>query len=105
MLSIFASRKPRSTNSSLAAASTLARLRSCASALVSRPIRPPRLPLSRSQDIFTIQMMRSYDVDIWRLFMTAARQGVPEIDLSDIEVVRDPFTAYGQARERAPLAR
>jgi cytochrome P450 len=30
---------------------------------------------------------------------------VPEIHLSDIEVVRDPFTAYGRARERAPLAR
>jgi cytochrome P450 len=49
--------------------------------------------------------MRSCDVNIWRLFMTAASQGVPEIDLSDIEVVRDPFTAYGRARERAPLAR
>jgi cytochrome P450 len=30
---------------------------------------------------------------------------VPEIDLSDVAVVRDPFTAYGAARERAPLAR
>jgi cytochrome P450 len=30
---------------------------------------------------------------------------LPEIDLSDIDVVRDPFAAYGQARERAPLAR
>src|SRR3954470_7907593 len=30
---------------------------------------------------------------------------LPEIDLSDVAVVRDPFTAYGQARERAPLAR
>lgn len=30
---------------------------------------------------------------------------LPEIDLSDIEVVRDPFTAYGRARESAPLAR
>ncbi|MEU5876365.1 cytochrome P450 [Spirillospora sp. NPDC047279] len=29
----------------------------------------------------------------------------PEIDLTDGEVVRDPFTAYGRARERAPLAR
>ena len=28
-----------------------------------------------------------------------------EIDLSDPEVVRDPFSAYGRARERAPLAR
>lgn len=30
---------------------------------------------------------------------------VPEIDLSDPEVVRDPFAAYGRVRERAPLAR
>lgn len=28
-----------------------------------------------------------------------------EIDLTDPEVVRDPFTAYGRARERGPLAR
>ncbi|WP_424533026.1 cytochrome P450 family protein [Sphaerisporangium viridialbum] len=31
--------------------------------------------------------------------------GVPEIDLTDPEVLRDPFTAYGDARERSPLAR
>jgi cytochrome P450 len=30
---------------------------------------------------------------------------IPEIDLSDPEVLRDPFTAYGTARERGPLAR
>jgi cytochrome P450 len=30
---------------------------------------------------------------------------VPEIDLTDATVIRDPFTAYGRARERAPLAR
>lgn len=30
---------------------------------------------------------------------------VPEIDLSDPTVMRDPFTAYGQVRERSPLAR
>jgi cytochrome P450 len=30
---------------------------------------------------------------------------VPEIDLSDVEVMRDPFAAYGHARERSPLAR
>jgi cytochrome P450 len=30
---------------------------------------------------------------------------VPEIDLTDAEVLRDPFTAYGRARERSPLAR
>lgn len=30
---------------------------------------------------------------------------VPEIDLADPEVVRDPYTAYGAVRERAPLAR
>src|SRR3569833_1485526 len=30
---------------------------------------------------------------------------VPEIALSDVAVVRDPLTAYGAARERAPLAR
>lgn len=29
----------------------------------------------------------------------------PEIALSDETVVRDPFTAYGQAREQAPIAR
>jgi cytochrome P450 len=31
--------------------------------------------------------------------------GVPEIDLTDTEVLRDPFSAYGHARERSPLAR
>ena len=31
--------------------------------------------------------------------------GVPVIDLADPQVVRDPVTAYGQARERSPLAR
>ncbi|TNC23540.1 cytochrome P450 [Amycolatopsis alkalitolerans] len=30
---------------------------------------------------------------------------VPEIDLSDPSVLRDPFTAYGEARERAVVAR
>ncbi|MGI5224533.1 cytochrome P450 family protein [Actinoallomurus sp. CA-142502] len=30
---------------------------------------------------------------------------MPEIDLSDPEVVRDPFAAYGRVREQAPLAR
>lgn len=30
---------------------------------------------------------------------------VPEIDLTDPEVVRDPFTAYGRAREQGPVAR
>ena len=30
---------------------------------------------------------------------------VPEIDLSDAEVLRDPFTAYGRARERSAVAR
>jgi cytochrome P450 len=30
---------------------------------------------------------------------------VPEIDLRDPEVLRDPFTAYGRARERSPIAR
>ncbi|RKT54549.1 cytochrome P450 family protein [Saccharothrix australiensis] len=30
---------------------------------------------------------------------------IPEIDLSDPAVLRDPFTAYGRARERGPLAR
>lgn len=30
---------------------------------------------------------------------------VPEIDLTDIEVIRDPFAAYGDVRERSPLAR
>ncbi|MET9065161.1 cytochrome P450 family protein [Streptosporangium sandarakinum] len=31
--------------------------------------------------------------------------GVPEVDLTDPGVIRDPFTAYGRARERSPLAR
>jgi len=31
--------------------------------------------------------------------------GIPEINLSDPKVLCDPFTAYGQARERSPLAR
>ncbi|MFF4124729.1 cytochrome P450 [Microbispora rosea] len=30
---------------------------------------------------------------------------LPEVDLTDPEVLRDPFTTYGRARERAPLAR
>jgi cytochrome P450 len=30
---------------------------------------------------------------------------VPEIDLTDAEVLRDPFSAYGRARERSALAR
>lgn len=30
---------------------------------------------------------------------------IPEIELSDPAVLRDPFTAYGTAREHAPLAR
>jgi cytochrome P450 len=30
---------------------------------------------------------------------------VPEIDLSDAAVLRDPFTAYGRARERRAVAR
>lgn len=30
---------------------------------------------------------------------------VPELDLTDPDLVRDPFAAYGRARERAPLAR
>jgi cytochrome P450 len=29
----------------------------------------------------------------------------PEVDLSDPAVLQDPFTAYGQARERSALAR
>ena len=32
-------------------------------------------------------------------------RAVPEIDLSDGEVLRDPFRAYGRARERAAVAR
>ncbi|MFK3983337.1 hypothetical protein ACI2K4_23515 [Micromonospora sp. NPDC050397] len=30
---------------------------------------------------------------------------VPEIDVTDADLLRDPFTAYGDARERSPLAR
>ncbi len=30
---------------------------------------------------------------------------IPEIDLTDPAVLRDPFTTYGQARERSPVAR
>lgn len=40
--------------------------------------------------------------------MTGVRQNVndiPEIDPTTPEALRDPFTTYGQARERAPLAR
>jgi cytochrome P450 len=36
--------------------------------------------------------------------MTAGAD-VPEIDLADADVVRDPFAAYGLARQRSPLAR
>ncbi|MFI6600748.1 cytochrome P450 [Nonomuraea sp. NPDC050536] len=31
--------------------------------------------------------------------------GVPEIDLTDVAVIRDPFGTYGAAREQAPVAR
>ncbi|GAA4590263.1 cytochrome P450 [Planotetraspora phitsanulokensis] len=31
--------------------------------------------------------------------------GVPEIDLSDAEVMRDPFAVYDEAREHSPVAR
>ncbi|WP_433256132.1 cytochrome P450 family protein [Streptosporangium sp. CA-135522] len=34
-----------------------------------------------------------------------AETGVPEIDLTDPEVLRDPAAVYGRARERSPLAR
>jgi cytochrome P450 len=40
--------------------------------------------------------------------MTGTRHDVPavlEIDLTDTEVLRDPFAAYGHARERSPLVR
>nr|WP_254715870.1 cytochrome P450 [Actinomadura sp. J1-007] len=33
------------------------------------------------------------------------RPSIPELDLTDPTVVRAPFTAYGEARERSPLAR
>jgi cytochrome P450 len=32
-------------------------------------------------------------------------RGVPQIDLTDPEALRDPFAAYGHARRRSPLAR
>ncbi|MFI6802396.1 cytochrome P450 [Streptosporangium canum] len=35
----------------------------------------------------------------------ADASGVPEIDLTDAEVLRDPAAAYGRVRERSPLAR
>ncbi|MFC4010146.1 cytochrome P450 [Nonomuraea purpurea] len=31
--------------------------------------------------------------------------GIPEIDLTDMAVITDPFTAYGAVREQSPLAR
>jgi cytochrome P450 len=31
--------------------------------------------------------------------------GIPVVDLTDPEVGRDPFTAYGRAREQGPVAR
>jgi hypothetical protein len=34
-----------------------------------------------------------------------AQAQIPEIELSDPAVPGDPFTAYGSARERGPLAR
>ncbi|REF00852.1 cytochrome P450 family protein [Thermomonospora umbrina] len=34
-----------------------------------------------------------------------AVSGVPEVDLGDAEVIRDPFTVYGRTRETAALAR
>ncbi|MEZ0075537.1 cytochrome P450 [Planotetraspora sp. GP83] len=37
--------------------------------------------------------------------MTGPSSDVPEIDLTGADVLRDPFTAYGRARERSPLAR
>jgi cytochrome P450 len=112
MTSILASRKPRSVNSSLAAASTLARLRSCISALVSRPIvlLAAALPSVPIQDTVTIQMMRTSRHNIRNLgvcvkIVSQDVNGVPEIDLTDAAVLGDPFAAYGHARERSPLAR
>ncbi|WP_199441974.1 cytochrome P450 family protein [Umezawaea beigongshangensis] len=37
--------------------------------------------------------------------MTDDTSGVPVIDLTDPDVLRDPFTAHARARERSPLAR
>lgn len=37
--------------------------------------------------------------------MSHVASSVPEIDLTDPDVMRDPFRAYGRAREQAPLAR
>jgi cytochrome P450 len=36
---------------------------------------------------------------------TPSTGGVPDIDLTDATVIRDPFTVYGRVREHAPLAR
>ncbi|MFI9008304.1 cytochrome P450 [Actinosynnema sp. NPDC053489] len=44
--------------------------------------------------------MRTSDLNIRRRTLT-----VPEIDPTNPEVLLDPFTAYGEARERGPVAR
>jgi cytochrome P450 len=49
--------------------------------------------------------MNIRSVGVFMIDITAEASGIPEIKLSDSEVLRDPFTAYGQARERSPLAR
>jgi cytochrome P450 len=60
------------------------------------------LPPDNIQDTVNIQMMRSPGINIRRSAVTG---DVPEIDLTDPDVVRDPFTAYGRARELSPVAR
>ncbi|MEO3812294.1 cytochrome P450 [Sphaerisporangium sp. B11E5] len=36
---------------------------------------------------------------------TGAAAVIPEIDLTDMRVIRDPFTSYGEIRESSPIAR
>jgi cytochrome P450 len=71
-----------------------------------------RLPFVRIQDTVTIEMMRASDMHIRNegdaVAGSQARTGtqaVPEIDLADPDVLRDPVAAYRDARERSPLAR
>jgi cytochrome P450 len=54
------------------------------------------------QDTLTIQMAGT---SVYNIGPGAPVIDTPEIDLSDPQVMHDPFTAYGRVRERSPVAR
>jgi cytochrome P450 len=65
------------------------------------------LPAVGIQDTVAIQMMRTSDLNIriLEVVLSVVDRDVPEIELADPAVLLDPAAAYGDARERSPLAR